>query len=484
MVQHRIPDEITALMLVQNYRFGMYPVGNLLPPSGSASESTYLIYNPNLGGGSGSADLSLNSANGPEQGISNSHVDSTIQSGVITNKCMAKDASTETTPEDLEQPSAVDSAGILPRTIDSLRPGVKIDTTISTGDILTGGIGPNAYPIGEWDDDLIYRHHRARPPHTQPSRVKQIPEGLRDKLPLHRVDHSSVKYYCSMNVSLSPKDVRRWQLAGAALRKELPITVSPQKEEPLLNFESSGGSVRGAYFCISQGQFGQTVVYKGQVVKSSWWRTPRNYQQRVEMFQRIYHGCLDFEVPKLGSTSAVTMLPGLLYGGLHLALWNYVFPSQAERLMWRISGIVLIAVPVLVAVALMLRTGFQRHMPSQVSQQPDPPRPKTTAAATAANHRVSTAVLQEGEIDSEAAVSAADIRENDGGRVQQGDTAVMTIPIFQVFLLEAAAHLAPLTAALYIFSRVFIIVESFISLRHVPVGVYTDVGWSKYIPHF
>lgn len=36
---------------------------------------------------------------------------------------------------------------------------------------------------------------------------------------------------------------------------------------------------------------------------------------------------------------------------------------------------------------------------------------------------------------------------------------------------------------LYIFSRVFIIVESFISLRHVPVGVYEEVGWSKYIPH-
>ncbi len=123
-------------------------------------------------------------------------------------------------------------------------------------------------------------------------------------------------------------------------------------------------------------------------------------------------------------------------------------------------------------------------MPSPVSQQPDPPRPTTTAAATAANHRVSTAVLQEGEIDSEASVSTADIRENDGGGVQQGDIAVMTIPIFQVFLLEAAAHLVPLTGVLYVFSRVFIIVESFISLRHVPVGVHTGVGWSKYIPHF
>lgn len=254
MAQHGIPDEITALMIVLNYKFAMYPVGNLLPPSGFrlakrsgsrygiwlsglASESTYLIYNPDLEEEPGSADLSLNSANGPEQGISNSQVDSTIQSGVIENECTAKDASTDTTPEDLEEPSAVDSAEILPRTIDSLRPGVKTDTTLSTGDFLTGGIGPNAYAIGVWDDAL-----RARPPHTQPSRVKQIPEDLRDKLPLHEVDHSSVKYYCSTNISLSPKDVRRWQLAGAALRQELTIAMSPQKEKPLLNFESSGGS--------------------------------------------------------------------------------------------------------------------------------------------------------------------------------------------------------------------------------------------------
>ena len=38
-------------------------------------------------------------------------------------------------------------------------------------------------------------------------------------------------------------------------------------------------------------------------------------------------------------------------------------------------------------------------------------------------------------------------------------------------------------ALLLVFARVFIVVESFISLRHVPLGVYIYVRWAKYIPH-
>jgi hypothetical protein len=36
----------------------------------------------------------------------------------------------------------------------------------------------------------------------------------------------------------------------------------------------------------------------------------------------------------------------------------------------------------------------------------------------------------------------------------------------------------------YVFARVFLVIESFISLRHVPIGVYAAVPWSNYIPHF
>ncbi|CZR55444.1 uncharacterized protein PAC_05332 [Phialocephala subalpina] len=41
-----------------------------------------------------------------------------------------------------------------------------------------------------------------------------------------------------------------------------------------------------------------------------------------------------------------------------------------------------------------------------------------------------------------------------------------------------------LNVTIYVFSRVFIVVEAFLSLRRVPVGVYAVIPWSNLIPHF
>ena len=32
-------------------------------------------------------------------------------------------------------------------------------------------------------------------------------------------------------------------------------------------------------------------------------------------------------------------------------------------------------------------------------------------------------------------------------------------------------------------ARIFLVVESFVSLRHVPIGVYASVPWSDWLPH-
>lgn len=557
LLQNCIPDEIIALMLMQNYKFGTYPLGSLLPPSGFepakrlgsrygiwpsslASEAAYLVFNPNVADHSSENNPPLNSGSQPEGGDSDGQIDSTHHMPAINSNSTAHDTCTDTCT-DTHKEHAQQSSNVLlttrpsktlstpcgssetvskviypdlpetapyhistnqrannqgsdvhnpvddfiPSKLENFNlaaattakpdeqefsitseplPGAQIDIalTISTGEFLSNGIGPNAYPLGEWRNDLINRY---RPPYKQPSRIKQISEDVRHKLPLHQINHSSVKYYCPITISLSTKDIRRWQLAAAALGKELPITSTspspPQQEKPLLNFDSAGGTARGAYFAIEQSVIGFQAHYESEVF-DTYWRTPRNSRQHVVSFLRLYNNCLEVDELKLGSTSAVTMLPGLLYGGLHLALWNYVFPSRAERLLWRISGIVLIAIPVLVAVGLMLRIGYQRHLSKRskaVEEHPDP-----------------QAELQKEHYNSNTAI------QTDKNGITKAD-ADNGIPISQILLIDLALVAVTLTGAIYIFSRVFIIIESFISLRHVPIGVYEEVGWSKYIPH-
>ena len=51
------------------------------------------------------------------------------------------------------------------------------------------------------------------------------------------------------------------------------------------------------------------------------------------------------------------------------------------------------------------------------------------------------------------------------------------------FLPDPCPELPIALCLLYILSRLYIVVEAFISLRHVPIGVYAAVPWVQAIPH-
>ena len=138
---------------------------------------------------------------------------------------------------------------------------------------------------------------------------------------------------------------------------------------------------------------------------------------------------------KLAGFLSTLWLLASLYGGIHLALWNHDFPTSVESLLWRISAATLTSAPILL---LFLFPGA-----------------------------VLTFVLEIG-------------LEKIFPRFSKGiwDSWGEWVAICMFLVAGAAAML------LYIFARVFIVVESFISLRHVPIGVYEGgLGWSKYIPH-
>ena len=114
----------------------------------------------------------------------------------------------------------------------------------------------------------------------------------------------------------------------------------------------------------------------------------------------------------LGSMFLVTAA----YGGIHMAAWNYDFPTHAERLLWRIACIIL--------PSFMPLCGSARYF-----------------------DKAPTMVF--------------------GSRYSEYFLWLIIILVVSIF---AAA-------------RIYIVVESVISIRHVPNGVYVMISWVNYIPH-
>lgn len=119
-----------------------------------------------------------------------------------------------------------------------------------------------------------------------------------------------------------------------------------------------------------------------------------------------------------------------VYGGIHATAWNFTFPSAQERLLWRISCPILVAfgVPVaeLIRYALRAQAEGWRDVLHKVTLTSWYPLP----------HRRS---------------------------------------LFHMF----GAFILPF----YIAARIFLVIEAFISLRRVPVGVYSAVSWALNVPH-
>ena len=118
------------------------------------------------------------------------------------------------------------------------------------------------------------------------------------------------------------------------------------------------------------------------------------------------------------------------YGGVHLTAWNFVFPSSIEQILWKIAAaIVMAGLPSLILSSLL-------------------------ASLVLKIHRL-----------------MADSPHHD--QVQQ----------YSQVLANFFHIISSLIVLLYVLSRLYLVGESFASLRHVPVGVYAAIPWVQLVPH-
>lgn len=118
-----------------------------------------------------------------------------------------------------------------------------------------------------------------------------------------------------------------------------------------------------------------------------------------------------------------------LYGGLHLVAWSAPFPSYTQRLLWRISAVIVTASGLPIGV-LFVAFG------------------NVTKTAHMIHRR----------------------------------TVWMTI--FWIMLhLTVIPALAFLLLGIYVVARAYLLVECFISLAYSPPGVFSVPNWAAYVPH-
>ena len=122
----------------------------------------------------------------------------------------------------------------------------------------------------------------------------------------------------------------------------------------------------------------------------------------------------------------------IVYGSVHLTAWNFDFPSQVEQIMWRLSCIIIAGGILGSCMALGIIVAL---------------------------------VVVGGSI-----FGIKNLIEKVWGWL----AVALVILVLGLFLG---------LVALYFGARLFITVESFISIRRLPLGVFVTVDWANYIPH-
>ena len=195
-----------------------------------------------------------------------------------------------------------------------------------------------------------------------------------------------------------------------------------------------------------------------------------------------------------------------IYAGIHLALWNHDFPTRSESLLWKMSATTR-GVPALVFVIVVNGFWLVIYVACFLRMKKHLTETKIlgTAFGKSFTKKLERVLRTLGRcrksvyraidnIDVSPGALLDKVDKIRGAKANASKTSkccywtifvTIVVPYYTVFAAPYAACLASIVAAvvLYGFSRIYIVAESFLSLRHVPIGVYQDVSWAQYIPH-
>lgn len=146
---------------------------------------------------------------------------------------------------------------------------------------------------------------------------------------------------------------------------------------------------------------------------------------------------------------------GFLYGGLHGLAWNAPFATRLEKLLWRISSVAILSTFVLVLLF------YSWEVSSPIWQNFDESVEPFKNLLKPFDRLIN----------------------KDGWRKWTGRLLGYPLAIFLLILRMLYDISVIAAAALYCVARVYLVVECFLNLAHLPDSVYQVPIWSQYVPH-
>ena len=154
------------------------------------------------------------------------------------------------------------------------------------------------------------------------------------------------------------------------------------------------------------------------------------------------------------SKSVMAFFIGPIYGGLHLAAWKGHFPSNLERIMWIASALSIVGWTPFFVLSKFLSVFLLRWVTDHFAEE----RNKAWNPDVDLN----------------------DLRVHKSVLVYLGSRRKWGWFVVYLLLISLGIILFSCWAA----ARYYLVVESFASLRNLPIGIYDTVSWVTYIPHF
>lgn len=169
------------------------------------------------------------------------------------------------------------------------------------------------------------------------------------------------------------------------------------------------------------------------------------------------------------------------YGALHALAWNTRFPTRRQRILWRISSLI-IASPAgaaLIVVVLVMCVGFILHFRNLMTSRNDY---ATSSEASHSSTAIPTLEPTKPSILQDAHMSK--------GLVVFGmrlfDTIAWDVFVFVMGGLARVSGTVFAAAAMIIYlpARAYIVGESFRMVFYLPPDAFRATQWEKFFPHF